>query len=242
MRHRGKGTARTLSMLLAVVANTGAAAELEEFPRFNFEDAEPIVVVATLAYGGPLSLPECEPPRGLCMDTEPMWLRATVKQRVLGEVPDEFLVATTFHATRQRLEWDPDATWLLALRMDGDRYILGRGHQAMAHRAADGTYIVPLVSETLFWLPCAAAMATVEIEPRDVAPFMWWPRKGTEYMVLDRGNEVVFENERWRPRFALSSGKLDDALRNARAAGATLGCKPDAVGETGRGDQHSTGS
>ena len=219
--------AKVMGVLLAADIGTAGAAGIEEFPRFDFESAEPIVVIGTIAYGGPLSLPECEDVRrAICMDTEPMWLRVTVKQQVLGNVPDELVVATTFAAMRQSLDLYPDAPRLLALRTDGERYILGRGHDRLAHRAVDGTYIVPLVHGPVFFLPCAATRAAVEINPRDVAPFMWWSLEEHEFMVADRPAEFVFEEERWRPRHALSSDMLDEVLRDAQEEGAAFGCTP----------------
>lgn len=215
------------ALMQAAFPASPADTRIEEFPRFDVDSAEPVVIIASIAYGGPLSLPECEPPRGLCLDTDPMWLHVTVEQPVLGDVPEYIRVATTFSNTRLSMELNPDTPRLLALRRHGGRYILGRGYSAYANRTQDGDYIIPLVHGPLFWLPCEANDAKVEISPRDVAPFMWWPLEDGYVSGRISVDDVVIDGERWRPREGLSANRLGDTLARVSASGAAFACASD---------------
>lgn len=183
------------------------------------------IVVADVAAGGVLPMPdECTKGLFICLDSS-FWYRADVRTTLAGTVPEQHLnVITLTHQGMRSFLRDPGPR-LLVLETLGDRVIMPKYRSLPLAERRDGElFLIDHGWGWPTWLPCAtqtlretldeAAMPRwLLIEPEDILPH-----------VEEHRDLYHWTPQGAFPRYGIAVSRLAALMATLKASGAPMDC------------------
>ena len=221
---------RIFSLFLAaapIVALAGGAAPERKYPEFEFKDAHPVLIVASLAPGGGLGeFEECKRPHVICLHS-PEWFRAKTLMTVYGEqMPARLEVYSASHYGQERYE---DTGPVLVNLFVKDGVALMPINQYLGlHETRNGELFLPI--EYPYWpgfLPCEVRQLWEEIGTEKFKePLRQYDRKEYDWQDVERNPELfVVSHDHAVPRYGIRMTRLQDFLRGTELARTNQRCE-----------------
>jgi hypothetical protein len=209
------------SLLALSVAHAAAAAQPSPrtvYPAISDEawgQWQRLIVVAELE-AGDYHLPVCpEQKNVICMDPPPSWFKAKVSSTMHGAVaPAELRASTTSHYGKLS-EKEAGRPFLLALRTDGDTYVMPRYAKSPLIRNKQGALFLQITSRyPTSWLPCDVSTLIEEVFPENFDDKHSFSVDQLKFRV-SQGEKELFKvtGKRAWFRFAIPIDRLHDFLQ-----------------------------
>lgn len=231
---------RFLSLVFAapLAALAGADAPFAEYPEFDFETAQPVLVAARVAPGAALpNFRDVCPPDKVCIQLHyPEWFRANVLMTVYGpQMPKQMAVATVSHYGQSRYEGVQEP-WLINLFVkDGKVAVMPVNSFYGLVQRSDGEWFLPVTARKgPFFLPCSVSEIWEELGPQQYRPALESiERKEYTWRYVEEDLDLyVIAKDKAVPRYGIRMTRLQDFLRGKALEHSRERCvEPEVVDE-----------
>jgi hypothetical protein len=196
------------------------------YPVFDFDNARPVVVVATVTPGHALpDLEECEQQNVICL-RHPYWFSAKISKPVYGKnLPADMRVSTMSHYGLDSFEEDHSPR-LMLLMVHGEDVVMPPYAEASLIVDGDGElYLVDPWAQTPGWLPCSVRRLNKEVDPAFLPGSLLIRREDYNWSVVTKHpKRFRVTNEGAYPRYGIPVGRLGEHLAKERPTAMEMFC------------------
>lgn len=196
------------------------------YPEFDWDDARPAVVVATVTPGDSLPDPEeCKQQNVICM-RYPYWFRAKVSKPVYGKsLSAETLAFTMTHYGLDSFEEDRSPR-LMLLMVHGEDVVMPPYAEAPLIVGGDGAlYLVDRWAQTPDWLPCSVRRLNKEIDPAFLPTSLLIRREDSNWSLVTKyPKRFRVKTDGAYPRYAISVARLGEHLAREKPTAMQMFC------------------